>query len=90
MTCQVTIRTGEESRNVVALPLTAIYAPSQGGTYVWRVTADDEVERVKVELGTPFGRDMVTVSGDIKAGDKVVRAGVYHLREGEKVRIINR
>lgn len=90
MTCQVTIRTGEESRNVVALPLNAIYAPSQGGTYVWRVTADDEVERVKVELGTPFGRDMVTVSGDIKAGEKVVRAGVYHLREGEKVRIINR
>jgi len=41
-------------------------------------------------LGDPFGRDMVSVSGAIKAGDQVVCAGVYHLQEGEKVRIINR
>ncbi len=90
MTCQVTIRTGEESKSVVAVPLNAIYAPAEGGTYLWRVTSDDRVERVKVELGAPFGRDMVTVSGGIEAGDRVVRAGVYHLREGEQVRIIKR
>lgn len=90
MTCQVTIRTGEQLKNIVAVPLNAIYAPAEGGTYLWRVMPDESVERVKVELGDPFGRDMVSVSGAIKAGDQVVCAGVYHLQDGDKVRIINR
>ena len=88
MTCQVTIRSSEIQSDLVAVPLTAVYAPAQGGNYVWRVTADDRVERCAVELGNVFGRDMVTVLSGLTKGDVVVTAGVYRLTEGEKVRIL--
>ena len=90
MTCQVTLRVGGESAKVVAIPMTAVYAPASGGTYVWRVRSDDTVERVSVLLGDPFGRDMVGVLSGLSAGERIVVAGVYHLQEGEKVKIINR
>lgn len=88
MTCQVTIRASESKSDLVAVPLTAVYAPAQGGNYVWLVTSDDRVERCAVELGNVFGRDMVTVLSGLKKGDVVVTAGVYRLTEGEKVRIL--
>lgn len=88
MTCQVTIRASESASNLVAIPLTAVYAPAQGGNYVWRVASDDRVELCAVSLGNVFGRDMVTVLSGLKPGDVVVTAGVYRLKEGEKVRII--
>lgn len=90
MTCQVTIRTADDSVKGVAIPMTAVYAPASGGTYVWRVNADDRVERVRVLLGDPFGQDMVSVLSGLGSGERIVTAGVYHLREGEKVKIINR
>ena len=90
MSCQVTLRIGEESANVVAIPMTAVYAPASGGTYVWRVKSDDTVERVRVLLGDPLGQDMVSVLSGLSAGERVVVAGIYHLQESEKVRIINR
>ena len=55
---------------------------------MWRVTADDRVERCAVELGNVFGHDMVTVLSGLAKGDVVVTAGVYRLTEGEKVRIL--
>lgn len=90
MTCQVTIRTADEKATDVAVPLTAIYAPAEGGEYVWVVSADDRVERRKVTLGEIFGRDMVVVLSGLKAGDRIVVAGVYRLTEGERVKILNR
>jgi RND family efflux transporter MFP subunit len=88
MTCRVTIRASKSHSNLVAIPLTAIYAPAEGGTFVWRVGADNRVERCAVELGSPFGRDMVTVLSGVAAGEVIVVAGVYRLQQGEEVRII--
>lgn len=88
LTCQVTIRASESASDLVAIPLTAVYAPAQGGNYVWLVTSDDRVERCAVTLGDVFGRNMVTVLSGLEKGDVVVIAGVYRLKEGEKVRII--
>ena len=90
MTCQVTISTADESASDVAVPLTAIYAPTEGGTYVWRVTADDRVERQAVVLGEVFDRDRVIVRSGVTAGERVVVAGVYRLQQGERVKILNR
>ena len=88
MTCQVTIRAADASLKSVAVPLTAIYAPAQGGEYVW-VVKDGRIERRAVELGDIFGRDMVSVKKGLSDGEEVVVAGVYRLQEGDHVKIIN-
>lgn len=89
MTCSVTMRTAESSKRSVGVPLTAIYAPAEGGTYVWCVTAGGRVELRPVVTGAIFGRDMVAVDSGLKAGERVVTAGVYRLRDGEEVKILN-
>ena len=73
----------------VALPGAAVYAPAGGGTYVWIVGAGDRVMRREVTLGELFGRDRVVVDSGVAPGERVVTAGVYQLREGERVRILN-
>ncbi len=88
MTCQVTIRASKSHSNLVAIPLTAVYAPAEGGTYVWRVVAGNRVERCAVELGSLFGSDMVTVLSGVAEGEDIVVAGVYRLQQGEEVKII--
>lgn len=90
MTCQITIRAADKKTADVAVPLTAIYAPAQGGEYVWVVMADDRVEQRLVTLGEIFGRDRVVVLSGLKAGERVVVAGVYRLTDGERVKILNR
>lgn len=63
--------------------------PAGGGTYVWIVGAGDRVMRREVTLGELFGRDRVVVDSGVAPGERVVTAGVYQLREGERVRILN-
>ena len=89
MTCRVTLRAVDNSPQGVAVPLSAIYAPSEGGSYVWVVMADDTVERRAVVLGDIFGQGMVSVISGVGVGEKVVVAGVYHLKNGQRVKIIN-
>ena len=88
MSCTVTLRSADPVPGAVSLPLTAIYAPAEGGDYVWIVEPDDRVRRQAVTLGEPFGRDRVLIDRGVAAGDRVVVAGVYRLREGERVRIL--
>ena len=89
MTCSVMMHTQDASQPSVAIPLSAIYAPAQGGEYVWVVGADNKVELRKVKLGVIFGRDMVSVLSGLSADERVVSAGVYKLREGDSVKPIN-
>ena len=89
MTCQVTLRVSDSAKHDLAIPLSAVYAPAEGGTYVWVITSDNTVERRRVELGDIFGRDMVSVQQGLYAGEQVVTAGVYRLQEGQRVKILN-
>lgn len=89
MTCQVMIRTADNLAGEVEVPLTAIYAPAQGGTYVWVVDKESRVELREVVLGELLGRDMVSIKQGLRSGEEVVTAGVYRLREGEQVKILN-
>ena len=89
MTCQITIRTSESAVSEVAIPLTAVYAPAQGGMYAWLVE-DGKVRCQPIELGEIFGRDMVSVKKGLEIGDVVVTAGIYHLQDGQEVKILNR
>lgn len=89
MTCQITIRSADSTSSEVAIPLTSVYAPAQGGTYAW-VVEDGRVRQQRIVLGDIFGRDMVSVQQGLTQGEVVVTAGVYRLQDGERVKIINR
>ncbi len=88
MSCIVTMRSPDPVADAVSLPLTAIFAPAEGGDYVWVVDSDGRVARRPVTLGELYGRDRVVVTAGVEPGDRIVTAGVYRLREGEQVRIL--
>lgn len=89
MSCTITMRSADPVAGAVSLPLTAICAPAQGGDYVWVVVPGDSVVRHDVRLGELYGRDRVIVDSGVVVGQRVVVAGVYRLREGDRVRILN-
>lgn len=88
MTCIATVVIVESDSEAVAVPLTSIYAPVGGDDYVWVINADDCVEKRRVVLGELTGEESVVVLSGVKAGERVVCAGVYHLTNGERVRIL--
>lgn len=88
MSCTITMQTSEPVPGSVSLPLSSIYAPTEGGNYVWIVLSDGRVERRAVRLGELYGRDRVIVESGVKPGEQVVTAGVYQLQPGERVRIL--
>lgn len=88
MSCTITMRSADPVPDAVSLPVSAIYAPVDGGTYVWIVGKDDRVMRRAVTLGELYGRDRVVIDSGVEAGQRVVTAGVYQLREGQQVRIL--
>lgn len=90
MTCQITMRSDNSASHSLAIPLSAVYAPASGGTYVWVINNTDRAELRTVNLGEIFGRDMVSVTSGLKAGEKVVIAGVYKLHDQVEVRVVNR
>ena len=88
MTCIASVVIVESDSEAVAVPLTAIYAPVGGEDYVWVVGSDDRVERRRVTLGELTGESSVIVLSGLRSGERVVSAGVYHLTNGERVRLL--
>lgn len=89
MSCTITMQSPDPVPDAVSLPVSAICAPAEGGTYVWVVGVDDHVMRREVTLGELFGSDRVVIDRGVQPGDRIVTAGVYRLREGDRVRILN-
>lgn len=88
MSCTVTMQVDQSpASNEVSVPLSAIYAPTGGGTYVW-VVRDGAVHLQPITLGEIFGRNRVVVERGLEGGEQVVTAGVYRLQEGERVVVI--
>ena len=88
MSCTVTMQIDQSrASDEVSVPLSAIYAPTSGGTYVW-VVRDGVVHLQPIELGEIFGRNRVVVKRGLEGGEQVVTAGVYHLQENERVVVI--
>ena len=88
MTCIAMVEFVESDKEAVSVPLTAIYAPVGDDDYVWVIDADSTVQRRRVELGELTGEASVVVLHGLKSGERVVSAGVYHLTNGERVRIL--
>ncbi len=89
ISCTILLEVSDTLPQAVSLPLSALYAPAQGGDYVWVVNSEQRVELRRVRLGTPFGNDRIAIDSGLNAGETVVTAGVYQLQEGEKVEILN-
>ena len=60
-----------------------------GKNYVWLVEKDNTVLRKQVSVGS-FNQDgKVVIKGGLYGNETVVCAGVHHLTERQKVRILN-
>lgn len=88
LSCSVIMRSRERDLGSVVLPISAIYAPTKGGTYVWIVDAKNQVKLRSVKLGTPIGVESVMVDEGVSGGEIVVVAGVYQLANNQKVKIL--
>ncbi|MBR3801740.1 MAG: efflux RND transporter periplasmic adaptor subunit, partial [Rikenellaceae bacterium] len=88
MSCTVTMQVDQSpASDEMSVPLSAVYAPTGGGTYVW-VVRDGAVHLQPITLGEIFGRNRVVVERGLEGGEQVVTAGVYRLQEGERVVVI--
>jgi RND family efflux transporter MFP subunit len=77
-----------EASDSLVVPRDAI-AIRQDGSFLMRVRADSTAERVAVTTRVTDG-DMVTVEGNLAAGDRVVVRGVERLQDGQKVTVLTR
>lgn len=69
----------------LTVPLTAVTSDAAGSPFVWVVRSEGQVGRATVVLGEVRG-GQVTVASGLRAGERIVTAGVSALREGMKVR----
>jgi multidrug efflux system membrane fusion protein len=80
---QIAVSVGDQPEN----PTVPLQALQQGpdGTFVFRVKADQTVERVKVEVADVVGQNAAVTAG-IEAGDHVVIEGQLRLADGAAIR----
>ncbi|MCU0836624.1 MAG: efflux RND transporter periplasmic adaptor subunit [Chromatiaceae bacterium] len=72
---------GEEAAGVL-IPLRAVLAGTDGAPSVWVVDpASSRVSRRPIEVGAIQGEDIVVLAG-LSPGERIVTAGVNHLRDG--------
>ena len=69
------------------LPLHALFQ-EKGRTFVWAVDKDTVVRRMPVNVKRLDGTENAVVEAGFNGNERIVRAGVNALREGEKVRIL--
>ena len=79
---------GGEHSGECAVPLRAVFE-NRGESFVWVLTPESTVVARKVDV-ISAGKGEAVISGNLKPGDAVVRAGVNSLHEGEKVNVISR
>ena len=79
---------GSSDKQALAVPLSALSA-EQSQAFVWVVKDDGVLERRYVEVGA-FGDSHVPVFAGLEPDEWVVTAGVQVLREGQKVRPVDR
>lgn len=74
---------GAAAQRVVTVPRDAVIL-RQGAAYVFRIREDDTAERLAVRVGVGRASD-VEVSGEVRAGDRIVVRGAERLRPGQAV-----
>jgi multidrug efflux system membrane fusion protein len=73
------------------VPAAAVFADASGVSHVWVVDRETHtVHGRKVVTGELTGTDGIRVTGGLKTGDVIAAAGVNSLREGQKVKPVDK
>ena len=59
----------------------------RNGVYVWRVVAEDRVEKVPVRVGLRK-QGGVEIQEGLAPGDRVISAGTHKVMAGDRVRVV--
>lgn len=78
---------GSETVKGLSIPAHAIFEDA-GKTYVWVVEQGDVVKRHPITVSGVDSEGMAVVLDGISASDRVVKAGVKALHEGDKVKVV--
>uniref|UniRef100_UPI004055AAE6 efflux RND transporter periplasmic adaptor subunit n=1 Tax=Alistipes sp. TaxID=1872444 RepID=UPI004055AAE6 len=89
MSCTILMQSRAAQQGAVVVPLSAVYAPSQGGEYLWVITPEMRVELRRVRLGALVQKGEVIVEEGVRSGERIVTAGVYRLQAGDQVELIH-
>ncbi|OEJ66818.1 hypothetical protein BEN30_11350 [Magnetovibrio blakemorei] len=68
----------------VQIPIEALFE-ADGQTWVWRLNDENIVQRTAVTAGG-IVRQYVVITDGLSEGDRVIAAGVSHVRAGQKIR----
>lgn len=79
---------GNVNSDLFTLPLKAVFSENEK-SYVWVLQPDSTVTKCEVTLNGIGTRGEAIVKGALSETDNIVRAGVNHLNESEKVREIS-
>jgi len=85
MTAQVRFK-NPDVRDKLIVPLSAIFQQGDQAA-VWIVAEDHSVSLRKVEVAA-YRNNGAVIAGGLRAGERIVSAGVHKLNAGEKVRVI--
>lgn len=75
-----------EKETVLVIPLSAIRYDQQGA-YVFVVDSEQKIKRTNITTGKQYPQKMEVLDG-LKAGDSIIKKGLFGLRSGKKVNII--
>jgi multidrug efflux system membrane fusion protein len=81
------VMSGDGSSEGLTVPPHAVFEDG-GKSYVWVVGNDDVVKKQPVTLGTVSVDGDVFVTSGLSETDRVVKAGVNMLHDGEKVKVV--
>ena len=74
-------------KNLMILPVNALFKDS-GKSYVWVVSKDSCVERREVDINSFDQYGKIIIKGGLNGDETIVRAGVHHLVDKQKVQIL--
>jgi multidrug efflux pump subunit AcrA (membrane-fusion protein) len=71
------------------VPVTAVFNAGGEQSFVWLIDSQMTAHRRPVSVAAMGAEDQIEVTAGLKAGDRIVVAGVHELEEGMKVRLLD-
>lgn len=84
---RLTIDEMDKGKGGFKIPLCSVFM-SSGNSCVWILKEDSTIEKRVIAFDNNFSGDQITVIKGLSGTEKIIRAGVNSLQEGEKVTVI--